>query len=104
MPFMVGREHEGLDTAGIVEDRIVNGFGAFDDEGAFSISSPFFPEELSDARDLCARQQGDRRGQSSRVCYRRFRPDAASAALIRCALALARLRRVSLPRVRSSSC
>ena len=60
MPFMVGREHEALDTGGIVEDRIVNGLGAFDDEGAFSVSNPRFPEELPDARRLCARQQSGR--------------------------------------------
>ena len=59
-PFMVGREHEALDTGGIVKDRIVNGLGAFDDEGAFSVSNPLFPEELSDARRLCARQHGGR--------------------------------------------
>lgn len=59
-PFMVGREDEALDAGRMVDDRIVNGLGALDDEGAFSISSPLVPEELSDARRLCARQQGGR--------------------------------------------
>ena len=55
---MVVGEHEALDAGRRVEDRIVNGLGALDDEGAFSVSSPLVPEEFFDARRLCARQQG----------------------------------------------
>ena len=57
---MVGRQHEALDAVRMVEERIVNGLGAFDGEGAFRVSSPLVSEELSDARRLGARQQRGR--------------------------------------------
>ena len=59
-PLMIGRKHEALNAVRIVEKRVVNGLGALNDEGAFSLSNPLVSEELSDARRLCARQQGGR--------------------------------------------
>ena len=35
----------------------MNGLGAFDDEGAFSLPNPFVTEELANARGLHARQK-----------------------------------------------
>ena len=40
----------------MVQQDIMNRLGAFDDEGAVSISSPLISEELANVRDLRTRQ------------------------------------------------
>ena len=65
--LMAGRNHHGRHDGWAVEERIIYGLGAFDDEGAFSVSSPLLSEEFSNARCLCARQRGGKRRQSSRL-------------------------------------
>ena len=51
------RGNHHLDLGGMVPEEVVNGLGAFDDEGAFSLPSPFVAEELANARGLHARQK-----------------------------------------------
>jgi len=41
----------------MVSEEVMNGLGAFDDEGAFSLPNPFVAEELANARGLHARQK-----------------------------------------------
>ena len=41
----------------MVHEEVVNGLGAFDDEDAFRLSSPFISEEATNARGLRARQK-----------------------------------------------
>jgi hypothetical protein len=39
----------------MMEEDVMNGLGALDDEGAFNVSSPLISEEFSNARCLRAR-------------------------------------------------
>jgi hypothetical protein len=39
----------------MMEEHVINGLGALDDEGAFNVSSPLISEEFSNARRLRAR-------------------------------------------------
>ena len=41
----------------MVQEEVVNGLGAFDDEDAFRLSNPFISEEVTNARSLRARQK-----------------------------------------------
>ena len=44
-----------MNAGRMMEEHVVNGLGALDDEGAFNVSSPLISEELSNARRLRAR-------------------------------------------------
>lgn len=41
----------------MVQEEVVNGLGAFDDEDAFRLSNPFISKEVTNARSLRARQK-----------------------------------------------
>ena len=41
-----------LNAGRMMEEHVVNGLGALDDEGAFNVSSPLISEKLSNARAL----------------------------------------------------
>jgi hypothetical protein len=58
--FIADGDDDALDAGRMMKKRIINGLGALDDEGAFSVSNPLISEEFSDARRLGARQQGGR--------------------------------------------
>lgn len=47
---MVDADDHTQDAARMVKEGIINGLGALDDEGAFTVASPFISEEESNAR------------------------------------------------------
>jgi hypothetical protein len=50
----------------MVLEEVVNGLGAFDDEDAFPLSSPFISEEVTNARSLPACQKSGK-GRHGRI-------------------------------------
>ena len=48
--LMVDADDHTQDAARMVKEGIINGLGALDDEGAFTVASPFISEEESNAR------------------------------------------------------
>lgn len=57
MLLIAGRGNDHLNLSGMVPEEVVNGLGAFDDEGAFSLPNPFVAGELANACGLHARQK-----------------------------------------------
>lgn len=57
--LVISGEDYALNTGGMMEEGVIDGLGALDDEGAFCVSSPLVSEEFSNARRLRARQRGD---------------------------------------------
>jgi hypothetical protein len=60
LTFITDGDYDTLNAGRMVKQRIINGLGALNDEGAFSVSSPLISEKFSNARRLRARQRGGR--------------------------------------------
>ena len=48
--LVLNGEHNALNAGRMMEECVVDGLGALNDEGAFCVSSPLVSEEFSDAR------------------------------------------------------
>lgn len=57
--LVISGEDYALNAGGMMEEGVIDGLGALDNEGAFCVSSPLVSEEFSNARRLGARQRGD---------------------------------------------
>lgn len=57
--LVISGEYYALNAGRMMEEGVIDGLGALDDEGAFCVSSPLVSEEISNARRLRARQRGD---------------------------------------------
>ena len=55
--LVAGRGYQHLDMGWMTLEEIVNGLGAFDDEGALGMSNLLIAEELTNAPSLRARQK-----------------------------------------------